>query len=96
MPVDAEEVRRIAALARLQLGSDEVERLRTELQAILDYVTVLDTVDLDEVAPTARPPLSRQPLRADDPEPSLSPRRALGGAPRAARGHFRVPRVLEG
>jgi aspartyl-tRNA(Asn)/glutamyl-tRNA(Gln) amidotransferase subunit C len=86
------EVRRIAALARLALTEDEVPRLARELSAILDYVARLDTLDLPEDAPG--PPSGLPAARADEPAPSLDGDTVLAGAPRAARGHFLVPRVI--
>ena len=41
MSVDRTEVARIASLARLRFGEDEVERLTAELNGILEHVEVL-------------------------------------------------------
>jgi aspartyl-tRNA(Asn)/glutamyl-tRNA(Gln) amidotransferase subunit C len=93
--VDADEVRRIAALARLSLEPQTVETLRVQLASILAFVAMLDDVDVSGVPPTFRTVSEGQPPRADDATPSLGTDRALASAPDAERGHFRVPRVID-
>lgn len=95
MPIDAAEVIRIASLARLDLDPAAVEKLRSQMQTLLDYVAMLETVDVDQVPPTAHTREERQPYRPDETVPSLPREVALASAPDAAAGHFRVPRVLK-
>lgn len=95
MPIDANEVRRIAGLAQLSLDDPTVEAFRHQLEAILDYVALLDSVDAGSVAPTATALEGAPALRPDEPRPGLGARDALTNAPDSAEGHFRVPRVLE-
>lgn len=94
MRIDSEEVRRIAALARLELDDATVEQFRAQLGTILDHVALIDSLGVEGVAPTAHPLDARQPLRPDVPTPSLTQAEALRPAPDAAAGHFRVPKVL--
>jgi len=93
-PDALQEVIRIARLAHLDLDPETVPELARQLRAILDYVALLDEVAVEAVPPTAGASGERQPLRADDPVPSLPQERSLANAPDAAEGHFRVPRVL--
>lgn len=94
MAIDADEVLRIARLAHLDLDPQTAKRFTGELTAILDYVAVLDTLDVRDVAPAARACDAPKPLRPDEPVPSLPAATALASAPDAAAGFFRVPRVL--
>lgn len=94
MRIDSEEVRRIAALARLKLDPETVEQFREQLKSILEHVALLDALGVEGVAPTAHPLNARQPLRPDEEAPSLSQAESLGPAPDSAAGHFRVPKVL--
>ena len=41
-----DEVLKLAALSRLKLSEDEIEKLRSELSEILDYVETLKSVDV--------------------------------------------------
>lgn len=81
----------VARLARLALTDEEVERLGAQLGEILDAVTKVGELELDEVEPTSHP-LDLVNVWADDePEPSLRVEDALGNAPAREGDFFRVP-----
>lgn len=92
----ASDVRRIAALARLDLNDGEVERFAIELAAILEYAAQVQRVDTTAARGGSAEPLSEPRMRADAPAPSLPRDRVLENAPGAdaAAGFFTVPRVL--
>ena len=81
----------MARLARLRLSDDEVDRMAGELSSILDDVARIGELDLEGVAPTSHVVELENVLRPDEPRPSLTPDRALAGAPDEADGGFRVP-----
>lgn len=85
---------RIAALARLELTADEVERFAGQLTAILAYADQVQQVDTGDAAVAAVPTTTA--WRSDTPLPSLDRDVVLSQAPAADRaaGHFKVPRVL--
>jgi aspartyl-tRNA(Asn)/glutamyl-tRNA(Gln) amidotransferase subunit C len=90
------DVRRIAALARLDLSADEITRFTRQLGDILTYATEVQQVDTTGVAPTSHP-LDVQPVWRDDvPVPSLDRSDVLEQAPSASAraGFFKVPKVL--
>jgi aspartyl-tRNA(Asn)/glutamyl-tRNA(Gln) amidotransferase subunit C len=90
-----EEVLRIAALARLELTSDEVDLFTRQLAGILEYVEQIKELDTTGVPPTSH--VMNQPIdRPDEPRPTLERDEALENAPEAARqaGLFKVPRVF--
>jgi len=91
MGIDRETVLHVARLARLDLRADEVDRLTTELDAILDAVSKVAELDLAGVPPTSHP-LDLVNVWADDePRPSLSLDEALANAPAREGDLFRVP-----
>ena len=91
MAIDRETVLHVARLARLDLRADEVDRLTTELDAILDAVSKVAELDLADVPPTSHP-LDLVNVWADDePRPSLSLDEALANAPAREGDLFRVP-----
>jgi len=93
MTITREEVLHVARLARLEIPEGEIDRLRGELEAILDAVGKVAELDLADVPPTSHP-LDLVNVWADDePRPSLSAEEALKNAPDAAEGAFRVPAV---
>ena len=96
MAIDSAEVRRIADLACLELDPKALELLRGQLGSILDYVARLEELDAEPAAVSPDAAASQAQLRSDEPVEGLEVDEALGNAPDAARGHFRVPRVLGG
>jgi aspartyl-tRNA(Asn)/glutamyl-tRNA(Gln) amidotransferase subunit C len=90
------EVEELALLARLRLEDDELERLRGELAAILEYAGQLQAVDTTGVEPMTHAVPLDCPLRADEVAPSLTTDEALAAAPARVDDFFSVPRIIEG
>lgn len=88
------EVLEIAALARLSLTDQEVDRMTTDLDAILRYVEALQELDLADVEPMTHAVPFDCPLRADEQRASLAPADALANAPRRQENFFEVPRII--
>ena len=93
--VDAALVRKIAALARLDLPPDEMQALQEHLRRILDYVKQMDSLSLDGVEPSASDADQSNPLRDDTVRPSLPREALIRAAPDAAGGFFKVPKILD-
>jgi aspartyl-tRNA(Asn)/glutamyl-tRNA(Gln) amidotransferase subunit C len=89
--IDRAEVLHVARLARLALSDDEVERMARELSAVLDHVEKISELDLDGVAPTSHVVDVANPLREDEPVPSLPREEALASAPAVEDDGFLVP-----
>ena len=53
MSLSAQDVTKIASLARLALTPAEQARYQEQLSAVLDYAQRLNELDLDDVPPTA-------------------------------------------
>ena len=49
--ISKDEVKKIAQLARIEIGDDQVEKYQTELSAILDFVGQLSKIDTSGVEP---------------------------------------------
>ena len=100
MSVDRETVAKIASLARIRMGEDELDRMVPEFNNILDWVEQLGEVDTSGVEPmTAVIPQALR-LRDDvvdaDPLTGGGRREAvLANAPVAEHGFFGVPKVIE-
>ncbi len=90
-----EEVRRIAALARLELSPDEERLFAGQLSAVLDYVKQLEALDVSGVEPMTHALAEAPPLRPDEIRPGLPAERALAAAPARAGTCFQVPRIIE-
>jgi aspartyl-tRNA(Asn)/glutamyl-tRNA(Gln) amidotransferase subunit C len=91
MAISRDEVLHVAALAQLALSEEEIERLTSELDKILDAVGVVAELDLADVPPTSHP-LDLVNVWAEDvPHESLPLDDVLANAPGADEGAFRVP-----
>lgn len=94
MPVDID-IEHVARLARLELTSQEKERLKEQLGLILDHAAKVGEVATADVPPTAYAIPRSNVLRPDEPRPSLSREEALAGAPEREHDRFKVPRIVE-
>lgn len=92
--IRAEEVREIATLARLELSEPEIERMTSDLDAILGYVAALADLDTSSVEPMTHAVPFDCPLRPDQVGPSLPVEEALRNAPRREGNFFEVPRIV--
>ncbi len=95
MEVTAETVRGLAALAQLELDDDEIERMRRDLAAILEYVEQLSGLDVEGVPPTAHVLDVATPFRADDELRRLPVSEVVRNAPEHDQNSYVVPKVLE-
>jgi aspartyl-tRNA(Asn)/glutamyl-tRNA(Gln) amidotransferase subunit C len=86
-----EQVLHVAALARLELSDEEVDRMASELSHVLDHIEKIRELDLDGVPPTSHVVDVVNALRADEPQPCLPPEVALAPAPEPLEGGFGVP-----
>ncbi len=89
--IDRDQVLHVARLARLRLTDDEVERMSSELSAVLDHIENISRLDLDGVEPTSHVVELENVLRADEPRPSWPREEILECAPDASDEGFRVP-----
>src|SRR4051794_41922718 len=93
--ISREEVAHLAALARIDLRPDELDRLAKELDVILDAVATVQQVAGDDVPATSHPMPLTNVTRPDNPRPSPPVQAVLPAAPEAQQQPLRRPRVLE-
>jgi aspartyl-tRNA(Asn)/glutamyl-tRNA(Gln) amidotransferase subunit C len=89
--IDRDQVLHVARLARLRLTDEEVERMSSELSAVLDHIENISQLDLDGVEPTSHVVELENVLRPDEPRPSWPREKILESAPDASDEGFRVP-----
>jgi aspartyl-tRNA(Asn)/glutamyl-tRNA(Gln) amidotransferase subunit C len=96
MALSLEEVRRIAALARLRLSPEEERTFAVQLSAILGHVEQLRELDVSGVEPMTHALAAGEvTLRPDALGVSLAPSDALANAPAREGTYFKVPRIIE-
>ncbi|EAX48986.1 glutamyl-tRNA(Gln) amidotransferase, C subunit [Thermosinus carboxydivorans Nor1] len=96
MKISRKDVEQVALLSRLEISDQEAERFTQQLNAILEYMDVLNKVDTEGIEPTAHVLPLKNVLREDRVQPSLDRRLALSNAPEEEEGYFKVPKILEG
>ena len=94
MSLTADEVRKVADLARLELSDAELETMARQLSAIVGYIDQLQSLDTDGVEPLAHAVDLHDVFRADVPGASLSEDEALANAPARKDNYYRVPAVF--
>ena len=95
MSLDAATVRRIAKLARIRVGDDEVERLAGELGTILGWVEQLNEIDVEGVEPLTGPVQAALRMREDVVTVGDQHTQVLANAPERVGAFFAVPKVVE-
>jgi aspartyl-tRNA(Asn)/glutamyl-tRNA(Gln) amidotransferase subunit C len=91
MAITREEVLHVARLARLELGEGEVERFQQQLSSILEAVSKVSELDLDDVPPTAHALDLANAWAEDEPRPCLPLDDAFANAPDRDGDYFRTP-----
>ena len=95
MNITRDQVEHVSRLARLALSEQELDSLTGEMDAILDYVEQLNTLDTKEIVPTAHAVPMENAFRKDEVRPGFTTEQALSNAPDATDNAFRVRRVIE-
>ncbi len=91
----SEEVRHLAALARVGMTDEEIETMRDQMSNILENFDVLREVDTDSVEPTGHSVGVTSVMRDDVVAESTPREEALANAPRREDEFVRVKAVLE-
>ena len=92
--ISAEDVRKVAQLARLELADATIATYTQQLERILDYVAHLEQVDTEGVPATTRAVEVVNVTRADRVSPTPVREELLQLAPEREGDFLRVPKIL--
>ncbi len=95
MTITKEEVLHVAKLAKLTLSEDETEKLRSDMENIIEFANTLNELDTEKVVPTAHARPMCNAFREDEVKPSYARDEILKNAPMSEDGGFAVPKVVE-
>jgi aspartyl-tRNA(Asn)/glutamyl-tRNA(Gln) amidotransferase subunit C len=95
MKLSREEVLHIAALSKIGVTEEDVEKLRGQLSKILDHFEALQKVDTTGVPPTAQSIALQNVIMCDEVRPSMPVEDVLANAPQREGDFFKVKIVLE-
>jgi aspartyl-tRNA(Asn)/glutamyl-tRNA(Gln) amidotransferase subunit C len=95
MTIDGDTVDHVALLARLALTSEERERLREQLSAILEHINVINEADTSQVPATAHILPLENIMRSDRAVSWSSTTELIENAPSHEASYIRVRAVRE-
>ena len=95
MEVTEKVVKNIAELAQLEVNQQEMNRLKTGIQTILDLAKQMESVDTNGIEPIYNPLDAIQRLREDEVTEKNQRDLYQSIAPATEDGLYLVPRVIE-
>ncbi len=95
MKLSQEEVLHIAALAKIGVTEEDVEKLREQLSNILENFEALQKLDTTGIPPTAQSIALQNVIMRDEIRSSLTADEVLANAPQREGDFFKVKIVLE-
>lgn len=95
MSFSADDVTRLARLARIDVADGEVRDVRAKLDAIFGLIDALQAIDTTGVEPMAHAQDVSMPLRDDAVTEDNRRERYQAQAPDVSNGLYVVPKVIE-
>ncbi|MFK7983564.1 MAG: Asp-tRNA(Asn)/Glu-tRNA(Gln) amidotransferase subunit GatC [Saprospiraceae bacterium] len=95
MQVDKTLISKLEKLARLKLSATESTQIQGDLNNILQMVSKLEELDLDNVEPLIYITEEVNVLREDEIKNQVDRAAALSNAPDKNEEHFKVPKVID-
>ena len=92
--ISADDVRKVAKLARLDLPEEKIATYTGQLESILDYVSQMAEIDTEGVPETTRAVEVTNVTREDGVTPTPVREDILNQAPLREGDFFRVPKIL--
>ena len=92
--IDADLVRHIGRLSRIELTEEQVQTFGRQLASIIDYFDKLQELETSEVEPMAHALEMHSVFGEDTLRESLTPQQALANAPQRDGDFFKVPKVI--
>lgn len=89
------DVKHVAKLSNLSLGSGEIEKLESQLDDTIEYIKKLEEVKTANIEPTSQVTGLENITREDISTQSLSQEEALSNSKETHNGLFRVKAILE-
>jgi len=95
MSLTADDVKKIAHLARLGIDSQDIDSYAKDLSGMLDLMTQMSELDTNNVEPMAHPMDQAQRLRTDVVTEHNNREKFQSIAPQLEAGLYLVPKVIE-
>lgn len=93
--ISKNEVKYLADLARIELGEDEVEKLKADLDKILGHFEELKELDTSAVPPMIGGVLIEDAYREDEIKNNFVAKKSTEAFPESHDGFLKIPPVFE-
>lgn len=94
MKINEQDIEKLAYMSRLDLTEHYKAVYTKSLNAILDYLDIINKLDTSAAEPAAHVLPIKNVFREDKLQPSLDIEQALANAPEEGQGAFIVPRIV--
>ena len=93
--IEKKDLEYVASLAKLKLREEDVEKVRAKFSMVLDYVSMLNRLDIQGVEPLINVNSMTNVMRDDEVGESLDRETLLANAPDKMYGCIKVSKILE-
>ena len=94
MKIDDQMIDKISRLAYLEFGEEEKEKIRLDLEQILNFIEKLKELDTEDVEPLIYISDKENVMREDRVIQTITTEEALLNAPEKSGNFFKVPKVI--
>jgi len=91
--IKKEDIIHISELAEIECDAEEIDKITTQLDKIIEHVAKISEVDTTGITPTSHVLDMKNVLREDKPKKSINTNEALKNAPESTNGGFKVPKI---
>ncbi len=92
--ISREDIIKVAALSKLKLNEEEIEKMETELNDILSYINILNEVDTSNFNQFLYNTENNNNFREDESRISIDKELVIKNAPLSEDGAIVVPKVV--
>ena len=94
MEISKEEILHIAKLSSLKIKDEEIEEYRKNLQDILSFANVINSIDTEKITETNGTSSNVNVFREDEPVEFKDINLLMENAPEKANNMFKIPKVI--
>ncbi len=93
--ISKEEVKYMASLAKIEIKENELEKLANSLSKTVEYVEILDDLDMENLEPLYQVYDYNQVLRKDKVEEGLTREEVLQNTEEKQYGYFKLLNIMD-
>jgi aspartyl-tRNA(Asn)/glutamyl-tRNA(Gln) amidotransferase subunit C len=93
--ITTEDVKKIAALAKLEFSQEEIVKFQDQFERILLFVEQISELDTSNIEPMVYPVENKNVFREDEVKPSMKIEEIESNAPSFLNGSIAVPKIIE-